>query len=333
MDECDCYECKPCECQYCLKATISELEADLKREMHRQRADRQIGEAIASMCAEDQVELLSATCEAQTKLITRIIMDKMEDGVDLSPYLDSVRAKYNSEERDLELRLSKETAIHKKKAADAINENALLKADVRRLEKLCKRLAEENMRLTLPLKECLDEGIIPLIPKPPLGPLPKLKPSPEPGSILSFKRPETKYVGKTICFEGKQYVVHPDYPLRELNEDGSLTEVEISLEEMVDKEMRQEGSELQRKVSPVEVPDPWLELLKGLNYYDPLDFSSVIEALDMDDGHAVEFRRGYDYLRIKFIDKYGNYMATWSNTIKDMDMLKGFYTSFKELYS
>lgn len=45
-----------------------------------------------------------------------------------------------------------------------------LEADVRRLEKLLKALAENNMRLRLPVKECLDNGTIPLLPKPPLGP-------------------------------------------------------------------------------------------------------------------------------------------------------------------
>jgi len=37
---------------------------------------------------------------------------------------------------EIEHRFAKETGIHKQKAADKINKNALLKADVRRLEKV-----------------------------------------------------------------------------------------------------------------------------------------------------------------------------------------------------
>ena len=142
-DNCNYVEYVECYCNVCLKK-------DNVRLLERERT-------------------LEEGYKAQEDLITKIITDKLEDGDLPNKYLEDVRCMYEKDVRNMEARFVKEEGIHKKR----INETSLLKADVRRLEKLMKALAEDNMRLRLPVKECLDKGIIPLVEKPPLGEIKK----------------------------------------------------------------------------------------------------------------------------------------------------------------
>ena len=138
-----------------VNALISDLNEKAK-EIAKLVADNNLLEEENTQLIDGNV-FLEEACYELDELIKNIIVGNVIDIP--NKYLEDVRCIHEKDVRDMESRFAKETGQHKKIAAEKINEVALLKADVKRLEKLLKVLADDNMRLRLPVKECLDEGI------------------------------------------------------------------------------------------------------------------------------------------------------------------------------
>lgn len=98
----------------------------------------------AEIKIEELDEELYQSHEAWERKRTAELYEEVKKGKFTSTLREEFRQKSNKEAIDLEQRFSKETGMHKKIAADKINEVELLKADIRRLEKLCKNMGDET---------------------------------------------------------------------------------------------------------------------------------------------------------------------------------------------
>lgn len=96
----------------------------------------------AELKIEELNEELYQSHEAWERKRTAELYEEVKKGKFASTLREEFRQKSNKEAIDLEQRFSKETGMHKQIAADKINEVELLKADVRRLEKLLKVLED-----------------------------------------------------------------------------------------------------------------------------------------------------------------------------------------------
>lgn len=208
-----------------------------------------------------------------------------------------------------------------------------LEADVRRLEKLFKNICEDYMRLAHPQLSVDDYDLSKPFTYEPLA-----------GGLK--RRPGLKFIGATMGYRNEQIVVHKDHPARILGKDGTLTEMKIEWDKPLsfEEQMKETDalrvevmSKIKRDKEKKEKADPWLILLKDIQRVGCISvylLETVKDGLNLDEDHDFYVCVWDTDPSFKFIVKEtgGAYLATMSSSIKDMDALKEFYNSFKELF-
>ena len=173
-----------------------------------------------------------------------------------------------------------------------------LEADVRRLEKLLKNMGEDYMRLAHTQLDVDD---------------------------YDLSKPFTYEPWPEGGFKRRPGLV-PDKPLscEEQMKETDALRVEVMSKIKRDKEKKEKA-------------DPWLILLKDIQRVGCISvylLETVKDGLNLDEDHDFYVCVWDTDPSFKFIVKEtgGAYLATMSSSIKDMDALKEFYNSFKELF-